>query len=374
MKMVKATGLTKVTTERLELLSKSNTVSLQEVTAKFIEHRTKDSLDERTALLATINDYRRTKQFQSFAKNRKQKEVSTLYGFIVGTRGIWDKAETIRRKAKSIIDKQGMQAAQEQGFIDGENHILDTRDKIYGRPNADYGKPLPEGLHVLDLMLYGYFRHNGDKLYKWGTIQTSNNALARGWDKDIIQKARWFSPCQVSAIIDFEDKTDITLRATTMKESPSVFKGLSEKLDIKAIIDKSTKFTPLKDVEHTYEMVKGAWDRFVAVKGVVTNMNLDRPDALGRVTVSIMNPENEDETLRIRVNPTLTEIDFGELSEIYVFGKPERSMYRDRETGKLEDGDVVVDAFGIYPVTKTPKASSLGESTSDDDVVSGWLE
>jgi hypothetical protein len=49
-------------------------------------------------------------------------------------------------------------------------------------------------------------------------------------------------------------------------------------------------------------------------------------------------------------------------------------MYRDRETGKLEDGDVVLDAFGIYTIVKTPKVRGVEESTSDEEVVEGWLD
>ena len=78
--------------------------------------------------------------------------------------------------------------------------------------------------------------------------------------------------------------------------------------------------------------------------------------------------------MRIRVDPSTVSLDFGELSEIYVFGKCARSMFRDRETGKLEDGDVVIDAFGIYTVVKTPKVRGVEENTSDEDVVEGWLE
>ena len=363
---------------RLKKLATSNKVTLDIVMQKFTTFR-ESGMDERTAVFAVVNEYRKVKQFQTFNANRKQRETEILYGFITGTNGIWDKAETIRRQANSFIKKNGIPMAQEQGFIDGENHILDKRQQIWGRPNPDYGKPLPETLHVLDLTLYGYFRHNGDKIYKFGRIQTSNNALARAWDKDIIQKDRYFTPCQVNAIIDSEDKTDIALRATTAKDSESVFKGVSEKWDIKTIIDKSTKFTPIKDVEKLYEQSKMPtgkmpFDHYVVVKGIVTYVNSDRPDALGRITVGLMNPDNEEELVRIRVDPSTVSLDFGELSEIYVFGKCARSMYKDRETGKLEDGDVVVDAFGIYAVVKTERVKGVEEDTSDTEVVEGWLD
>jgi hypothetical protein len=249
--------------------------------------------------------------------------------------------------------------------------------QLFGRPNADFGKPLPENLHVLDLMLYGYFRHNGNKDFKWGTIQTSDNKFARAWDKDIIQKARYFLPCQVNCIIGSEDEDSITLRSTGNKDNPSVFKALDEKLDIQTIIEKTTKFMNLANVENYFEQIKTPngkvpFDSKVVVKGVVTWMNTDRPDALGRVLFQIMNPDNEEETIRVRVDPTTLSLEFGELSEIIVFGKPARSMYRDRETGELTDGDVVIEAFGIYVISKTPKTSST-EPSNEDEVVDGWL-
>jgi len=363
---------------RLKVLATTNKVPLATVIKQFDTFK-EGGMDERTAVFAVVNEYRKTKQFQKFQANRTQKETDVLYGFIVGTRGIWDKTETIRRQAKKFIEKNGTQMAQEQGVVDGENHILDTRQQIWGRPNPDYGKPLPENLHVLDLLLYGYFRHNGDKVYKFGSMQTSNNALARAWDRDIIQKGKYFTPCQVVAIIDSEDATDIALHATTNKDSPSVFKRVEEKIDIKTVIDKTTKFTPIKDVEKLYEQTKMPngkmpFDHYAVVKGIVTWMNTDRPDALGRITIGLMNPDNEEELVRVRVDPSTLSLDFGELSEIYVFGKCNRSMYRDRETGKLEDGDVVLDAFGIYTIVKTPKIRGVEESTSDEEVVEGWLD
>jgi hypothetical protein len=119
---------------------------------------------------------------------------------------------------------------------------------------------------------------------------------------------------------------------------------------------------------------KMPFDHYVVVKGIVTYVNSDRPDALGRITVGLMNPDNEEELVRIRVDPSTVSLDFGELSEIYVFGKCARSMFRDRETEKLEDGDVVVDAFGIYAVVKTERVKGVEEDTSDTEVVEGWLD
>lgn len=383
--------------ERLQAFSKKNKMTMSDVMVLF--NKAKASLvekqlptDDRMVVNVIMNEARRIKQRQNFSKNKKKSETTTVYGFVVGTRGIWDKADTIRRAAKKVIEKEGMEAAKEQGFINGDNQILDKRDKIYGRPNPNVGKPLPENLHVLDLILYGFFRHNGSKDYKFTTLQTSDNRLARGWDKDIVQKGRYYTPAQITVIIDQELADEMTLKSSSAEDTISQFKALDEKMDIKEVIDQALaerkvkkdkeeitvkeKWTPISGVERYYEMTKDAWDRKVFVKGVVTYVNVDRPDGIGRITMGLMNPDNEEDTIRVRINPQTTDINFGELSEVYVMGKPERSKYKDQEAGgALVDGDVVIDAFAIYPVVKTPRSGGSAENFPEEgQVVDGWLE
>jgi hypothetical protein len=366
--------------EKLTLLSKRNNVPLEEIQAKYVGYM-REGKTERVAYLAVVNDFRKIKQFQNMSKTRHTAETTKIRGFIVGTKGIWDKAETVRKAARRLIEKEGEEAAKEQDMIDGEGHILDTRREIYGKPNPDYGKPLPENLHVLDLMLYGYFAREGDKGLKFGTIQTSDNRLARGWDLDIVQKDRYFIPCETTAIISEESDDSITLRSTSNKDSPTVFKPSKSEIDILKIIELYTKITPINGVEKYYEtgkipakngQYKMAFDAYVVVKGVVTWTNFDRPDKIGRVTMGLMNSDNEEETIRVRIDPTTTPLDFGELSEVYIFAVPTRSMFTNKETGKLEDGDVILDAFGIYCVTKTPRVSN--EDNGDEEVISGWMQ
>jgi len=68
-------------------------------------------------------------------------------------------------------------------------------------------------------------------------------------------------------------------------------------------------------------------------------------------------------------------IDFGELSEVIVFGQTKQDYYNDRETGKREKAGIRIDAYGIWPVPglTTPKDASEAEEI-DESEVEGWLE
>jgi hypothetical protein len=376
--------------KRLVRLAKNNNVSMEVVLDKF-NVAMEEQKNEHIAVNAVVNEYRREKQKQAFQKNKKKSEVSVITGFVIGTRGLWDKAENIRRVAKKFMDEHGVQAAKEQGLIDGDNNILDTRKKIYGRTNPKEGKPLPPNLHILDMMLFGFFRHNGEKRYKYTTLQTGDNRIARGWDKDIVRGEKFYLPCQVPVVIKQELYDEITATSSSAEDTMSTFRGLKEEIDVKAVIDESLgpqtvkdsetgeerevpeRWTPLSKVEAYYEATKDAWDRKAFVKGMIAWIN-ENPDALGRLMIGLVNPDNEDETIRVKFNPQCVPYDFGELSEVYVIGKPDRSKYKDPETKELQDGDVIIDAIAIFAVIKTPRASAQGEQLPEDEIVPGWLE
>lgn len=335
------------------------------------------------AVFAVMNNCRRVKLKQN-APLRKRKETLTVYGFVAGDMGIWDKAEQVRRQVKTFIDKNGIKAGQEAQMVDGENHILDQRDKLYGRPNPNHLKPLNPNLHVLDRTLFGFFKHNGEKVFKYGSLQTGDNRLARGWDK-----VKFYTPCQVTVIVREETDDDIKLGSSSAEESMSIFKAIKEDWNIRKIIDETLgehvvevdgkkvkvkeQWTPIKGVDEHHEKFKDAWDRRIFVKGVVAWINIDRPTPFGAVWMGLMNPDNEDELVRVLI-PEQIAVDFGELSEIYVFGKTKRSKYKDQETEKLMDGDVVINAVGIYPVVPTPKTNTSAEGLGNEETVEGWLD
>lgn len=383
---------------RLELYSKTNKITFEKAKLlwtdkmKEIQEQVKEEYKpdvlERLAVNALLNDSRRVKMRQQ--PNPRRKETSVICGFVAGDSGIWDKADTVRRQVKKFIDKNGVQAAIEAQMIDGDDppHILDQRQKIYGRENKNYLKPLDPNLKVLERTMYGFFRHNGKTDLKWGSIQTSDNRLARGWET---VKRKLYKPCQIPAIVKEELASSIKLGSSSAEDSLSVFKALKEDWDIKAMIDKAlgprevkdeesgetkklpAQWTEIRNVEKNHEAFKDAWDRVIFVKGIVAWINLDRPTPIGTIKMGVMNPDNEEELVVVEVPDTIP-IDWGELSEVYVFGKTRRSQYRDKENdNKLVDGDVIIVAHGVYPVFKTPKAGAT-QGDLQEEIIEGWVD
>ena len=73
---------------------------------------------------------------------------------------------------------------------------------------------------------------------------------------------------------------------------------------------------------------------------------------------------------------SILSIDFGEGSEIIIFGKTKVSKYRDRDSGELVEGDVIVDVHGIYPIPglSTSREASIPETLEDETEIEGWLD
>ncbi len=373
--MVKLNGKEK---ERLEKLAVQNNVEYVVVEAMFQEKAKelkekgiKENL-ERFAVNAVLNYYRREKAKQNPSKwmqNRSKPEM--VYGFLIGDMGMRDRAEEIRENAKRYINNNGIQAAIDNQLINGDNEILDSRATIFGKENPNHLEALDPKLKVRSRVLFGFFRHNGDKTFKFSSLQTSDNKLAKGWGK-----ARLFTPCQIPMIIKEETKTEMKLNSSSAEDTYSVFKAIKEEWDIDSIITEALKgeMTKIADVEKHYEAFKDAWDRHVFLRGVVAWINIDKPTPWGSVNMSLMDAQDEEATVKVQI-PKDVPIEFGELSEIIVFGRTMEDKYKDRETGEVEVVGVRVNAFGIYPIPglSTPKDAGEAEEFDDSDEIEGWI-
>ena len=364
--------------KRLKGLAERNNVPLSQIEEEFInevkrlnEEGAKDNL-ERLGILCVMNNYRKAKSFQTMQTQRGRTKPEIIYGFLTGDRGMWDTAEQIRKTAKRYVDNNGRQAAIDAQLINGDNQVLDTRAQVFGRENDDYLQPLDPALKIRSRTMYGCFRRNGDTKYRFGSIQTNDNALAWAW-----RQVPMYTPLQVPGIVKEESATDLRINSSKGEDTTSIFKGVDEDLDInKIILDTIGKqYTALDRVEDHYEAFKDAWDRRIFLRGVVSWINIDRPTSWGAIYIGLMDPDNEDVQVRLLV-PEHVPIDFGELSEVItVPGKTKRSRYMDQETQKWEDGDVIVDAFGLYalPEFRTPKDVGLPETLEDEEELEGWI-
>jgi len=358
---------------RLKKLAEQNKVPYEtiksewEVECKALNEKGLKGDLSKLACHAVANNYRRKKQFQQ-KKDDSTREA--LYGFVIGDSGIFDKAQQIRNEAKRYIDEHGVQAAKEAQLINEDGEILDQRPTIFGRVNPKHLEPLDPNLKVRNRTLYGIFRKNGSKTFKLTSIQTADNKLALAWNK-----VKLFTPCQTVAIIKEELKTEVKANSSQMEGSSTIFKAVKEDMAVDSIVldTLGPMVSPIKDLEEHHKTFADAWDRKIVLKGIVAWLNVDRPTSFGSIYMGLMDPEDEESLVRVLI-PEHLPITFGELSEVIVLGKTRRSKYKDKESGKLVEGDVIVDVYAVYalPGLSTPK-EGRGEET-DDQEVEGWID
>ena len=374
-----STSLSKVELKRLQDLAARNKVPVEEVMERFKEAK-KTISNDRLAVTSVMNSYRREKSFQLVGKKGN---IQVLYGFIVGDLGLFDRAEMIRNQVKSYIRKEGIEAAREAQLIDGDNRILDQRAQIYGRENPNYLEVLPPELHLRSRTLLMIARKNGDKTFKLGSIHTEDNRLARAWDK-----VKFYTPCQVPINLkeEIEDRKtkegkvvifgDFKANSSSAQETTSIFKAVKEDWDVDKILMETVEkqITPIEKIEEVHNATKDVWDRRIIIRGAVTWVSIDRPTPFGSIWMQVMDPDNEENVVRCMI-PEHLSIDFGEGSEIIIFGKTKVSKYRDRDSGELVEGDIIVDVHGIYPIPglSTSREASIPETLEDETEIEGWI-
>ena len=327
---------------------------------------------EKLAINKTMSEYRRivNSQIRKFTPKSKAEAV---YGILVGGMGFRDLAEEMRRNARRYVQKNNLEAAKNKQLIDGDNQVLDQRETIFGKTNPDYLERLDPNLKLRKNTLIGFFRKNGSKEFKYSVLSTRDNQLARAWEK-----VKNFTPCQTFGIIKEDINHTMKLNSSKAEHTTSIFKAVKEDWDIKEIILTGTKelLTPIQKVEKHYEDFKDAWDRFEIVRGIVNWINLDKPTSWGAVYMALIDPEaGLEDAAQVRcLIPDRIKVDFGEGSEVIVFGRTKRNQYRDNETGKLEEGDVMINVYGIYPIPGLTTSRESSESVEDETEIEGWLD
>jgi len=370
--MVKVSTIDKKEEARLRKVAKATGKKFGELKKLFTELRTTTASD-RLAVNQVVNQLRRelTPRRNNFVGKRKPEAIE---GIIIGDSGIWDKIEQIRKKAKAFIKKYGRQAAEDEQLINSNNQILDTREKIYGRDNPKYLEPLPEDLAVLERTLFGIFtKKDGKYEYKFTTLKTTNNALAKAWTN-----VKFFIMCTTNALVT-EEAGEYKMSSSNAKETRTVFRAGKELLKedtVEKMLEKALEFTDINKVEEHFKTFKDAWDRRIALRGMVTWINRDRPTPWGAVWAGLADTDlgyDTDYQVRLLI-PAQVPTNFGEGSEVIVLGRTRRTKTRDQDSGKLVPGDVIVDVRGIYPIPGlTTETTSSKEYTSDEEI-EGWFD
>lgn len=308
-----------------------------------------------------------------------------LVGFIIGDSGLWDKVKQMQDAAKRYNDKYGIQATLEANLINGDNQVLDTRKKIFGKENPNYLEPLEKMvngklLKVVDKTrtLHLIARLNGSEEYKYGTIQTNDPSLAVGWGK-----VKFYTPCQGFGIVkeDPEGVNGFKLNSSQAEDTTSVFKAVTEDMDVDKIFMDTVlpEIVAVGGVEKFHEQYKDVYGAIVFVRGMVAWINRDRPSPFGDIKMGLMDGETSD-MVTVSI-PENVVADFGEQSEVIVFGRTKRQDLRqDGEDGKVTwlkgQGDVAIQAVGVYGIKGllTPSDLNIPEALNDEKEIEGWLD
>ena len=349
-----------------EDLSTMLSTQVEKLTGKVIESEVMNF-----AISAVINEIRKEKKRSNFTVKAEAEQV---VGFIIGDGGTWDKIANMVAAAKAYIKKTSIAQAVQDNYINGDGQVLDRRQKIFGRQNEKYLTPLPEKISDCSRTLYLIARINGDEKYKRGTIQTNDASLCRAWGKAALHQ---FVPCSTFGIVKDNNDSTFKLNSSQAEETTSVFKALNEEMDTgKIFMDvMGPQITEITKVERMYELTKEAWDRFIVVKGKVAWIARDRPSPFGAIKMAIMDDSGNELIVSL---PDQVNKDFGELSEVVVYGKPDRGDLKvvDESTNKATyqkgKGDVFVNAVGVYVLKATPTDVFSSDVSGEADI-EGWV-
>ena len=301
-------------------------------------------------------------------------EASPVIGFIVADTGLWDKIGNMIAAAQAYVKKTSIAIAVRDQYINGDGQVLDRRKKIFGRDNKDYLKPLKEKVVDSSRTLGLIARIADGTDYKYGTIQTNDGPLARGWSK-----VRFFTPCQTFGIVKDNPKEGFfKLNSSQAEETTSIFKAVKEDIDVNAIFHQviDPQLTAITAVERTYELIKEAYDRTLFVQGTVAWIARDRPNNWQSIRMGLMDDDGNEIVVSI---PEYLSKDFGELSKLIVIAKPDRGDLKvvDDETKKTtwekKKGDVYLQAIGIYVIERTPEDVYSADALSENETIEGWV-
>ena len=290
-------------------------------------------------------------------------EAGTSFtGFVWGSSPVADFVEMIRRKARRIIDQEGVEAAYNQGLIDRDENILDTRKKVNFKDNPYFNKPLSDDESSIQKTVIGIFGKGSSvetmqdpKLHR--ITLTGKDALHTN-----LRTFEWIT-VRGNEGTPRKYKHYKTLKiATPMKDFGEPV------LDVESYIAKS-----IDNIMNVYELRRDFELQMVSYSKAKTPRNvLPRPDQadikvvkawVGKIDPTLSdstqertivlfdeqeenNPEGSEEERRLVVKvPEHIPLDFGEGSLVYVVG---HNNWIPREEDELPY--LLFRAFGIYAV------------------------
>ena len=321
---------------------------------------------------AILSKYRKLPKI----KRRSKYALGTFLGFKIGDIGMADDAQRMRDWAKFCVENRdrGQDWAIEHQLVREQGDtlvVLDTRQKVFGRPNKNYLEPLPPATKLRRRNIILLAKESTGETLEYSRLQTNDNKLALAWGQ-----LPFHVPVTFPASIQTHDNAGYMLSSSSAEASKTVFRQVKEDWDIyNLFVDTlGEDVTPLNEFEKYHEATKDAWDRWVLLKGVVSNINFDSENWRG-IPGTLIDPEmgyEAEYSVRFYV-PQHLKVNFGQYSEIYLLGKSREIRRTDETSQKRVKVAVVVDAWGFMPIpgrTTTPQESLLED---DEEEVEGFI-
>jgi hypothetical protein len=320
------------------------------IIATEMSKRTARGIDERTALEAVVRSLR------AQLRGERLSTAAHFNGYILGDRGVYDRVQRLRNEALAAFQRDAKQAMMD-GLIDmspsGDPIVLDTRDTMFGRPNARKGKPLmPENNRTI----YGVAvkRDDSSGLPKIFRLSVRNSVATD-------QTPPLYKPVTFRANIG-EESAELNLRhsnRTRWRSYDGEIKPIEEVLDSPLLDGYAFKLNKLEDAAQKCD---GDWSFFVASVGDVLAIGnkTDRGSLALTITDDSLGPE---ETRTVWVPEHLADsIDFGVGSRIVTFGRVRESSYQDAVTWNI-------NADGVYaiPELRTDPGSVFEDQDEDEE-------
>jgi hypothetical protein len=157
-----------------------------------------------------------------------------------------------------------------------------------------------------------------------------------------------------------------------------VFKAINEDMDCGKIfmVVVTPQLIEITKVERMYELCKEAWDRLFFVRGRVSWIARDRESYFHTIKMGIMDAEGNELVVEL---PEQVSKDYGELSDIIVAGKPDRSDLKvveegtNRATYQKGKGPVILKAVGVYVIKATPTDVYSSDVQGEEQNIEGWV-
>jgi len=324
---------------------------------------------------------------QRLAMSYKKQLRSPAVGFEGMIIAVGDVVDTVQRQKQEArtLYKENPQKAITNSVTDEDGTPLDTRKEwSEGRPNRNYGKPLPE--HNYLRTAFGVaLKKNIENSVKFFILNLSGEVANT--------EVPIFQPVQFRAI----DRTPPELGEEEYRLNSSTFTNF--------IIDESLNLPPLKQLLDTYcgnskvtidnldayhIANEKDYSRLAIVEGDVTTLILE-PTSVGSRRMIIDDEKGMFDMDSPGVTcwvPERINIDFAEQSKVIVLGRTSQGKKLDEQGNQTDEpGDVMLNVYGLYAIpeykisphvkeltmeTATTEDIAEVEKQAEDEITSDW--